>query len=263
MKNNYKLVLCLASSLLLMGCGNSRSSSTTEDTGTSEVTNTDTKVTQTVTTSNAAYPLLLAPNGQTATTTTTSYFDSGVTLNPSTNTIVANISGNSGTATKLTSNAGSATQPVYFSGGKPVATTGILSVNLNNADSGTVPATNSDMLGGLPASNYVTTNRTVNGKALSNNISLTYSDVGAAAASHNHSAIQYGGTSNWYVTPAFSGATFGGVQVVGNGATLGYIYIKDNNLYTFNGSGGSQTRYHNENNLSFSLSGTTLYITKS
>ena len=50
MKNNYKLVLCLASSLLLMGCGNSRSSSTTEDTGTSEVTNTDTKVTTTETT---------------------------------------------------------------------------------------------------------------------------------------------------------------------------------------------------------------------
>ena len=50
----------------------------------------DTKVTQTVTTTNAAYPLLLAPNGQTATTTTTSYFDSGVTLNPSTNTITAN-----------------------------------------------------------------------------------------------------------------------------------------------------------------------------
>lgn len=63
--------------------------------------NTDTKVTQTVTTSNAAYPLLLAPNGQTATTTTTSYFDSGVTLNPSTNTIAANISGNAATATKL------------------------------------------------------------------------------------------------------------------------------------------------------------------
>lgn len=64
--------------------------------------NTDTKVTQTVTTSNAAYPLLLAPNGQTATTTTTSYFDSGVTLNPSTNTIAANISGNAATATKAT-----------------------------------------------------------------------------------------------------------------------------------------------------------------
>lgn len=50
MKNNYKLVLCLASSLLLMGCGNSRSSSTTEDTGRSEVTNTDTKVSTTETT---------------------------------------------------------------------------------------------------------------------------------------------------------------------------------------------------------------------
>lgn len=64
--------------------------------------NIDTKVTQTVTTSNAAYPLLLAPSGQTATATTTSYFDSGVTLNPSTNTIAANISGNAATATKAT-----------------------------------------------------------------------------------------------------------------------------------------------------------------
>lgn len=50
MKNNYKLVLCLASSLLLMGCGNSTSSSTTDDAGTSEVTKTDTKVSTTETT---------------------------------------------------------------------------------------------------------------------------------------------------------------------------------------------------------------------
>lgn len=62
--------------------------------------NSDTKVTQTVTSSNATYPLLLAPSGQTATTTTTSYFDSGVTLNPSTNTITANVSGS---ATRLSS----------------------------------------------------------------------------------------------------------------------------------------------------------------
>lgn len=55
--------------------------------------NTDTNVTQTVTTSNANYPLLLAPSGQTATTTGQSYFDSGVTLNPSTNLIAANING--------------------------------------------------------------------------------------------------------------------------------------------------------------------------
>lgn len=61
----------------------------------------DTKVTQTVTTTNASYPLLLAPSGQTTTATTTSYFDSGVTLNPSTNTIAANISGNAASATKI------------------------------------------------------------------------------------------------------------------------------------------------------------------
>lgn len=103
---------------------------------------------------------------------------------------------------------------------------GALTVDLNNAESGTIPFTNSDMLGGLPPSSYlqvadftqaltdagvvkkvasktpnssgeitlvpsdigaVPTNRTVNGKALSDNISLTYSDVGAAASSHSHS----------------------------------------------------------------------------
>lgn len=64
--------------------------------------NDDTKVTQTVTNNNANYPLLLAPAGQTANTTTTSCFDSGVTLNPSTNTIAANISGNAATATTAT-----------------------------------------------------------------------------------------------------------------------------------------------------------------
>lgn len=46
---------------------------------------TDTKVTQTAAVANANYPLLLAPVGQTSTTTTTSYFDSDVTLNPSNN----------------------------------------------------------------------------------------------------------------------------------------------------------------------------------
>lgn len=64
--------------------------------------NSDTKVTQTVTTTNANYPILLAPSEQTATKTTTSYFDSDVTLNPYTNTIAANISGNAASATKAT-----------------------------------------------------------------------------------------------------------------------------------------------------------------
>ena len=38
-------------------------------------------------------------------------------------TLYAPTTGNAATATALTTSAGSATQPVYFSGGKPVATT--------------------------------------------------------------------------------------------------------------------------------------------
>ena len=69
--------------------------------------NTDTKVTQTLTSENKTYPLLLAPTGQTTTQTGGAYFDSGVTLNPSNNTIAANISGKAntaGTADKIANN---------------------------------------------------------------------------------------------------------------------------------------------------------------
>jgi hypothetical protein len=58
----------------------------------------DRKVEQKVVTANANYPLLLAQYSQTADATGFAYFDSGVYLNPSTNTIAANISG---TATGL------------------------------------------------------------------------------------------------------------------------------------------------------------------
>lgn len=54
---------------------------------------TDGKVYQVSTTANSNYPLLLARNFQNETTTDNVFFDSGVYLNPSTNTIAANISG--------------------------------------------------------------------------------------------------------------------------------------------------------------------------
>lgn len=57
-------------------------------------TNTDVNVTQTVTTANANYPLLLS--SATTTGTRGALFDSGVTLNPSTNVIAANVSGSAG-----------------------------------------------------------------------------------------------------------------------------------------------------------------------
>ena len=72
-------------------------------------TNTDTKVTQTVTTTNAEYPILASIDAnKTATSTTTTRFDSSITLNPGTNTITAStfkgaLSGNASTASKATS----------------------------------------------------------------------------------------------------------------------------------------------------------------
>ena len=89
---------------------------------------TDSNVNQTLTTDNASYPLLLAPSGQTATANASAYFGTGITFNPSTKTLSTTtfsgaLSGNASTATALTTSAGSATQPVYFSGGKPVACT--------------------------------------------------------------------------------------------------------------------------------------------
>ena len=79
-------------------------------------TDTDTKVTQAVTTANAEYPLLLGPNGQTTNVTTTAYFDSGVTLNPSTNTIAANISGSAAKVTNALTVKANGTQLYTYNG---------------------------------------------------------------------------------------------------------------------------------------------------
>ena len=93
-------------------------------------TDTDTKVTQSVSSTNSTYPILLCPtaNATTDQGATTSIFASGVKVNPSTKTITATtFDGNATTATtasKLGSaDKGSATQPIYLSGGAPTACT--------------------------------------------------------------------------------------------------------------------------------------------
>lgn len=64
----------------------------------------DTKVTQTVRSNNADYPVLLAPSGQTATTTTTANFATSLKYNPSTDTLYAGtFNGNATSATSATS----------------------------------------------------------------------------------------------------------------------------------------------------------------
>ena len=75
---------------------------------TTQDNNTDTKVTQTVTTTNASYPILAAATAsKTATSTEEARFSTGITMNPSTNTIIATtfsgaLSGNASTATSAT-----------------------------------------------------------------------------------------------------------------------------------------------------------------
>lgn len=67
---------------------------------------TDTKVKQTAKSDNVAYPLLLGPSSHTSGNAAEAYYDSGVTLNPSTNTITANINGNvAGSSSSCTGNA--------------------------------------------------------------------------------------------------------------------------------------------------------------
>lgn len=75
---------------------------------------------------------------------------------------------------------------------------GGLSVDLNNADSGTVPYTNADMLGGLLANQYALKSdivaspvTSVNGKT--GEITLSASDVNAATTNHTHGRINSNG----------------------------------------------------------------------
>ena len=171
---------------------------------------------------------------------------------------------------------------------------GSLTIDLNSAESGTVPFTNSDMLGGLPPSSYlqvadfpqalidagvvksvggkvpnasgevvlvpadigaVPTSRTVNGKALSSDISLTYSDIGAAAASHTHDSI---------MSPDCLALTWSGDHMLSSTDRPNQkLHFGDTTLYRYNSSNNSYYPIHDNGNLTFSLSGTTLTITKS
>lgn len=174
---------------------------------------------------------------------------------------------------------------------------GALSVDLNNADSGAIPYTNADMLGGILANqyalksdiiaegassvtsingkigdvsltysdvgaaaanhthDYVPISRTINNKALSGNISLTYSDVGAAAASHTHDSI---------TSPDCLALTWGGDHLLSSTDRPNpKLHFGTNILYRYNSSNSTYYPIHDDGNLTFSLSGTTLTITKS
>ena len=194
------------------------------------------------------------------------------------------VEGTAAAAEKLTIDNGSATQPIYFKNGVPVATTyslaksvpanakftdtkydaattttaGLMSaedkVKLNgiaanaNNYTYTLPTASSSALGGIKTNyaqngknyaikvdangnayvnvpweagsttvtgDYVPLTRTINGKTLNQDISLTYSDVGAAPASHTHSD---------YLSRNPNNIEFGTVENSGHGGYLDFHF---------------------------------------
>ena len=109
----------------------------------------------------------------------------------------------------------------------------------------------------------VPTSRTINGKALSSDISLTYSDVGAAAASHTHGSIT---ASSSATTWMFDDDTNGvGLQVGSNSSngTFNIGKVAGNGVSIWDSEEKNTGTIYTTGNLTFSLSGTTLTITKS
>ena len=103
--------------------------------------NTDTKVKATAKTDNVNYKILATASASpTSENATEAVYDADITLNPSTNTISANVSGNAATATTATklgsSTLGSGTKPIYLSSGTATECStyaGGTAVTLNNA----------------------------------------------------------------------------------------------------------------------------------
>ena len=117
----------------------------------------------------------------------------------------------------------------------------------------------------------VPTSRTINGKALSDNIALTYSDVGAAAASHTHTDIN----SEVASVAVRNEINFPGINIHGraSGETVntykGAIRLDLNtvrngypDIQQVNTAENAAVIVLTMNNLNFSLNGTTLTITK-
>lgn len=155
-----------------------------------------------------------------STVTDSLYTTTTLSFQPSTGTVRATkfkgaLIGNADTATSaatLQTNAGSATQPVYFSGGKPIQCSGTLAYSISgNAATATrlqtarsINGTNFDGTGNITTTNWGTsrtltiggTSKSVNGGS---NVSWSLSEIGASAIGHTHNyagSTSAGGSAN-------------------------------------------------------------------
>lgn len=191
-------------------------------------TSTNTKVTQTPTSTDASYPLLLSPSGQTQETNTTSYFNSGVVLNPSTKTISANIDGNAKTATS----ADSATKATKDASGNVITETYSKTNHTHNY------AGSSSAGGVANSATKLATSRTVR-----TNLSST------STASFDGSAnIEPGVTGTLPVANGGTGKTTLGdsANALINGLSTSSDTPKDNDYYVsqYAGGGTTTTTFH-------------------
>lgn len=130
---------------------------------------------------------------------------------------------------------------------------GALTIDLNSAESGTAPFTNSDMLGGLPPSSYLQVAnfpqaltdagvvKSVAGKTpnASGEVALVPADIGAAASSHTHNYVPTSRTVNGKALSSNISLTYSDVGA----------------------AAGSHTHSNYVTKAMFSLSGSTLTIT--
>lgn len=125
---------------------------------------------------------------------------------------------------------------------------GFLTVDLNNTDSGVAPFTNSDMLGGLPASSYLQVAdfpqaltdagvvKSVGGKTPNANgeITLVPADIGAATSKHTHDYVPTSRTINDKALSSNISLTYSDVGAAGASHTHNSIVNSD----------GSSTVWH-------------------
>lgn len=175
-------------------------------------TNTDTKVTQNATQTSVTgnYPILVKNSTGTTTTTDTSRFIAEITITPSTGAITAtkfvgDLDGNATTATTATDYSETGGIATALDGKQPTGNYALRSeiptdyvpntrkVN-NKALSADISLTASDV-GAVP------TTRTVNGKALSSNITLTASNVGALSSTTTVTNVSFASDTTANVYP--------------------------------------------------------------